>query len=296
MYQKLINNLSSPDLILRQKAVAALIQLFDQKTDHVARTVEYGGIPALVRALKDEDEWVRVSVCVALTKVVGHPRGQQYVLDEKLEMDLKQAVHDEPSVAVEALRTLQALDAHWNDRAGTRALIRCGCIELYIQMAGEGVDEVKAEALKALAKVYNVKEAFIQVFGVYIRQPAPRGLQVAVLSSGTSVPLCDKWWPGTSRPCITAPASDASGCTLRPRSWEGLHVRPPPIDTRHLSNKSRPHRTQKALNTGYYTTTNLPLCYTPGLYLVGHTLQGSASQWCMHSPQRRRVGPVHPVG
>lgn len=163
VYQKLINNLSSPDLILRRKAVSALILYFGQKIDHVARTIEYGGIAALIAALKDEDQKVRVDACIAIAKVVAHPSGQEHVLAEKMEVDLKQAVYDDPPVAVQALKTLQAMDAHWNDRAGTKALIACECIDLYIKMAGEGTDEVKAEALKALAKVYNVKESFIKV-------------------------------------------------------------------------------------------------------------------------------------
>ena len=171
VYTKLINHLGSKDLILRQKAVKALILQFGQKIDHVARAVEEGVVPALIQALKDEDQVVRVDACIAMAKVVQHPTGQEGILSQHFDINLKQAVYDVPCVAVEALKTLQAMDSHWNDRAGTKALISCPCrempcIELYIKMAHEGNDDVKAEALKALTKVYNVKEAYLKVCGM----------------------------------------------------------------------------------------------------------------------------------
>eukprot|EP00667_Euglena_gracilis_P011949 EG_transcript_12215 len=163
VYQKLILNLRSPDLVLRQKAVAALIQLFGQKGEHVARTIEFGGIPALVESTKDASEGVRVDASIALAKLAAHPKGLTVILDGDLVGPLIAAVSDTPAAAVQALRTLQALDAHWNSHAGTAALLAAGGVQLYIRLAREGPDPVRAEALKALAKVYSVKEAFIGV-------------------------------------------------------------------------------------------------------------------------------------
>eukprot|EP00906_Rhabdomonas_costata_P020821 RCo030297 len=162
-YAKLVRNLSSPDLVLRQKAVAALVQYFGQKTEHIARTLDYGGLQALVDSLSDEDEGVRVQACRALTKMVTHPKAQQAILEQKLVGKLMHPVHDTPKVAVEAFRLLSAMDAHWNDRACTEALIREGCVPLCLEKARTGSDEVKVEALRALSKVYSVKEAFIEV-------------------------------------------------------------------------------------------------------------------------------------
>eukprot|EP01012_Entosiphon_sulcatum_P027205 TRINITY_DN3278_c0_g1_i1.p1 TRINITY_DN3278_c0_g1~~TRINITY_DN3278_c0_g1_i1.p1 ORF type:complete len:379 (-),score=66.85 TRINITY_DN3278_c0_g1_i1:15-1151(-) len=164
VYSKLVANLMSPELILRKKAVVALIDYFGQKREHVASAIRSGAIPALVKTLHDENTEVRVNSCVALRAIVEHPTGQKQVLDSKLEGELKQACDDPQSeVVVEALRLLAAMDAHWNDSAGTLALINAGCIPMYIRKAKTGVDVVKAEALRALSKVYSVKEAFIKV-------------------------------------------------------------------------------------------------------------------------------------
>eukprot|EP01006_Ploeotia_vitrea_P032797 TRINITY_DN64981_c0_g1_i2.p1 TRINITY_DN64981_c0_g1~~TRINITY_DN64981_c0_g1_i2.p1 ORF type:complete len:372 (+),score=51.90 TRINITY_DN64981_c0_g1_i2:112-1116(+) len=164
LYPKLVSTLTSSDLVLRRKAVSAMLHYFAQKQDHVTSVIDKNGITALLQTLCDDDVEVRINSCIALRYIVEQPKGQQRILEQNLQAKLKDAVYDtQPEVVVEALRVLAAMDAHWNDRAGTKALISVKCIPLYIQQARDGTTPVKTEALKALNKVYNVKEAFNEV-------------------------------------------------------------------------------------------------------------------------------------
>eukprot|EP00996_Jenningsia_fusiforme_P000634 NODE_1572_length_1489_cov_40.668750_g1418_i0.p1 GENE.NODE_1572_length_1489_cov_40.668750_g1418_i0~~NODE_1572_length_1489_cov_40.668750_g1418_i0.p1 ORF type:complete len:380 (-),score=76.19 NODE_1572_length_1489_cov_40.668750_g1418_i0:220-1359(-) len=163
LFPKIVSNLTCEDSILRRKAARAMVEYFGQRSEHIVSAIEANAIPALVSALRDQDVAVRVDACVALTRIVQTPKGQQAILSDGWVPSLKAAVHDEPEVAVQALRLLTAMDSSWNSSAGTDALIKAGCIELYIEQARTSVYEVKVEALCALEKVTNVKEAFVRV-------------------------------------------------------------------------------------------------------------------------------------
>jgi HEAT repeat protein len=160
VYSKLVRNLKSDDLVLRRKAVAAMLHYFDQKQEHVISTIMYGGIPTLVAHLQDPDAEVRVNCCKALQRIVVTPKGQREFLDARFVQQLKEAVGDpEDEVQVHALRVMGGLDAYWNDREGTKALIDADCIPLFLSKL-DSSPEVQAEALRSLLKVFNVEIAY----------------------------------------------------------------------------------------------------------------------------------------
>jgi len=189
LYIKLLTHLSSHDLILRQKAVAALVLCFGQREEHIVSAVQQGGIVELIKALHDFDEGVRVQACLALTYIVGHPSGQREILNKGLINKLMEPVlNDTPPVAAQGLRLLAAMDAHHDVCACTEILVREGCIPIYIQKMKTGpTNEVRAEALKALSKVYHVKEAYIQVLDTDVFD-----ILTSLLSSNIQVLVAEK--------------------------------------------------------------------------------------------------------
>lgn len=164
VYAKLLRHAKHENALLRRKAYLMLLELFDQKQVHAINALHADGMAVMVDSLSDSDEEVRELACVALQAVVHTTRGQDVAFRTDVFGAFLKAVDDDsPVVVAEALKLCYQCHMAINDGAATARLIQLGCVPKYVDKIGSPDDLVCANALSALGRVFDIKEAFITV-------------------------------------------------------------------------------------------------------------------------------------
>ena len=140
--------------MLRQKAVAGLIDLYKAKQENCVASVNAGVIPPLLGLLKDEDQTVRETALDALTYLADVKFSRDILLDTNAIRNLKEVV-DDPSVVAQ-VNTFRVMERLGKEPRGCVVLAE-GCVYLFIRKAALGENEVKEAALYALKRAITVQ-------------------------------------------------------------------------------------------------------------------------------------------
>jgi hypothetical protein len=159
IFPKLTRLLHSEVLVVRQKAVAGLIELYLLKKENCVQSINSGVVEPLLNLLSDRDDKLRETSLVALCHLTNVKKGRDILANKNIVDVLKKLAENDTRVMVQvnALRVLEGLGAEWS---GSELLYE-ECVPLLIEKSsGHQKDDtnlqVKTEALKVLYRALKI--------------------------------------------------------------------------------------------------------------------------------------------